>query len=69
MTTDRVELAKVYFEKIVPRGDKLVNPAVKDLPEWKPYSHECRYTMLLDDICQLIENPYRELIKIALNDI
>jgi len=50
MTTDRVELEKVYFEKIVPRGDKLVNSAVKDLPEWKPYSHECDYTMLLDDI-------------------
>jgi hypothetical protein len=43
--------------------------AVKDLPEWKPYNHECGYTMLLDDICQLVENPNRELIKRALKDI
>jgi hypothetical protein len=27
------------------------------------------YTMLLDDICQLVENPNRELIKRAFKDI
>ena len=43
-------------------------PLAKDLPEWKPYDIQHGYTMLLDDVCRLVENPNRELIESALKN-
>ena len=67
-----VELAQPLATKVskaVVQFARAGIPAVEDLPDWKPFNHECGYTMLLDDICQLVENPNRELIKRALKDI
>jgi para-nitrobenzyl esterase len=39
------------------------NPSVKGLPKWSPYSKEKGETMILNDVCELKNDPDKEARK------
>ncbi len=42
---------------------KTGNPNGGGLPNWKPYTPEIGETLILDDVCQLVNDPDREARK------